>query len=115
MTMSRGGALTSRRFSLQMIKQEPFDSTDSAQIMNLTSIFSSPPYSSNNNLTKIKEDPQPWSYVTQARGLTPSGPSYRPLAEKTVGGRPQVRKISIHICTLKFTFCMVGWAGGFLR
>ncbi|XP_053381995.1 transcription factor E2F2-like [Mercenaria mercenaria] len=90
MTMSRGGALTSRRFSLPVIKQESFESTDSAQIMNLTSIFSSPPYHSSHTLTKIKEEPIQWSYVNQAQGLTPSGHSYRPLAEKNTIGRPQL-------------------------
>lgn len=88
--MPRGGAVSSRRYSLPVIKQESIDATDSAQIMNLTSIFSSPTYHSSHTLTNIKEEPIQWSYVTQAQGLTPSGPSYRPLAEKSIAGRPQV-------------------------
>lgn len=92
MTMPRGGTVTNRRYSLPVLKQDSIDATDSAQIMNLTSIFSSPPYHSSHTLTKIKEEPVQWSYVTQAQGLTPSGHSYRPLAEKSITGRPQAKR-----------------------
>lgn len=99
MTMPRGGTVINRRYSLPVIKQEYIETTDSAQIMNLTSIFSSPPYNSSHTLANIKEEPIQWSYVTQSQGLTPSGPSYRPIIEKSVSARPQVGRY----------FCFVVW------
>nr|WAM57595.1 E2F transcription factor 3 [Mulinia lateralis] len=93
MTMPRGGAVTDRRYSYPLIKQEPTEVIDSGQIMNLTSIFSSPSYHSSNSLTQIKEEPGQWSYVNQSQGLTPNGSSYsRPLAEKSIPSRPQAKR-----------------------
>lgn len=98
MTMSRGGAISNRRYSYPSIKQECRESVDSAQIMNLTSIFSSPTYRSTQTLTQIKEENTHWNCVSQSQGLTPSGPSYRPLVEKSVTGRTQVGWVCVNIC-----------------
>lgn len=96
--MSRGGAISSRRYSYPSIKQECRESVDSAQIMNLTSIFSSPTYRSAQTLTQIKEENTHWNCVSQSQGLTPSGHSYRPLVEKSVTGRTQVGWVCVNIC-----------------
>ena len=96
--MPRGGAITNRRFSYPVIKQECIETVESPQIMNLTSIFSSPSYRSAQTLTQMKEEPNQWNYVSQSQGLTPSGPSYRPLGEKSITGRSQVRNQGVKIC-----------------
>jgi len=88
--MSRGGTISNRRFSCPVIKKEPDETSESSQIMNLTSIFSSPSYRSNQTLTHIKDETGSWDFNTYSQGLTPSGHSYRPLAENSPSARSQV-------------------------
>ncbi|XP_052765473.1 transcription factor E2F3-like [Mya arenaria] len=90
--MSGGGFITNRRYSYPVIKQEQDDTLESAQIMNLTSIFSSPTYRSTQTLAHIKEENGQWNYVTNSQGSTPSGHSYRPLAENPPSGRSQAKR-----------------------
>lgn len=96
--MPRGGAISNRRYSYPVIKEECIEPLESPQIMNLTSIFSSPTYRSTQTLTQIKEENNQWNYVTQSQGLTPSGPTYRPVADKSVSGRTQVCIGCVTIC-----------------
>lgn len=84
--MPRGGAVEERRYSEPLMKQEPIDSESSSQILNLTSIFSPQSY----NL-QVKEEQSCQWYVTHTRGLTPNGPTYSPIIEKSPSSRPQVR------------------------
>ncbi|XP_052271226.1 transcription factor E2F3-like isoform X2 [Dreissena polymorpha] len=96
--MSRGGAVTNRRYSYPVIKQEQDDSSESEQIMNLTSIFSSPSYRSSHTLSNVKDETSQWSYVSGSQGLTPSGHSYRPLSENITTPRTQAkRKLELDI------------------
>lgn len=85
--MPRGGAVADRRYSEPLIKQEPIDSESSSQILNLTSIFSPQSY----NL-QVKEEPSCQWYVTHTRGLTPNGPTYSPIIEKSPSSRPQAKR-----------------------
>ena len=77
--------MANRRFSEPVIKQEPLDIDSSSQILNLTSIFS--PQSFN---FPVKEEPNCQWYAAQPQGLTPSGPSYSPVVDKSPLSRPQV-------------------------
>lgn len=96
--MSRGGVISNRRYSYPVVKQECIETVESPQIMNLTSIFSSPTNRSSETLTQIKEEPNQWNYVCHGQGLTPNGPSYRPLVEKSISGRTQVGFKGVKIC-----------------
>ena len=86
--------MANRRYSEPVIKQEPIDIDSSSQILNLTSIFS--PQQSYN--FPVKEEPSCQWYVTQAQGLTPSGPTYSPGVEKSPLSRPQVICQRVCIC-----------------
>ena len=88
--MSRGSAVRNRSSSLPIVKKEPAESGGNAQIMNLTSIFSSPSSMANRRtLSQIKEEPG-MVYVTKGTGVTPSGLGYSPMVEKSPNCRPQV-------------------------
>lgn len=95
--MPRGGAVANRRYSEPVIKKETFDSESSTQILNLTSIFSPQSY----NL-QGKEEPSCQWYVTHTQGLTPDGPTYSPVVEKSPTSRPQV--ICFHFKSIRICF-----------
>ncbi|KAK3578409.1 hypothetical protein CHS0354_035610 [Potamilus streckersoni] len=82
--MPRGAAILQRRPSLPIIKQEQCSYYESsAQIMNITSVFSSLPPSSN----EIKEEP----YAVY-QGCTPKGQRLSPISEKSPCGKPQAKR-----------------------
>ncbi|KAL3891670.1 hypothetical protein ACJMK2_003922 [Sinanodonta woodiana] len=84
--MPRGAAILQRRSSVPIIKQEPCSYYESsAQIMNITSVFSSLPLNSN----QIKEEPFAFFH---SQGCTPKGQGLSPIFEKSPCGKPQAKR-----------------------